>query len=402
MPLPSVAAWSSFPAARSSPASRRRRSSRASPAHLTTWKASRQISARGAFSRITSWIHSAPSADTQVSSFARSGPSSSKNARTVSWQRPSPIHAISLVSWFVTIIRYLLLPLPQDFSSIPIIRSPSSRSRPAAASPATRAVMFASASHVTRSSAAARLHAMCAAFHAANSSNGLLNRSSCRAHGTAAVIFPCSPQMIRGSADSRYARLPCTSRVRHRFTSYSTGLPRCPHSGHRSRVSSSGSTTMTSTFSGARSLRGHRSIYVLVTTACSVSSTSSHTDPANAPPPARHVLSPSGTGRYRAASRPLWTDTPQKPGTTPNLRAGESRISQVLAREVRARFFQERVLHVEAADVRLQFPDPRPFRWRQRCLTHRDRLIILVFLDPVSQGRFLQPEIPGRLRDSLI
>jgi hypothetical protein len=40
-----------------------------------------------------------------------------------------------------------------------------------------------------------------------------------------------------------------------------------------------------STFSGGRSLRGHRSIYVLITTACSVSSTSSHTGPANVPAP---------------------------------------------------------------------------------------------------------------------
>ena len=207
---------------------------------------------------------------------------------------------------------------------MPIRRSPSSRSRPAAASAATRAVMFASASHVIRSSAAALVHGICAAFHAANSSNGLLNRSSCRAHGTAAVIFPCWPQMIRGSADSRNVRLPCTSRVRHLTTSYSAGLPRCPHSGHRHRVSSSGSTTMISTFSGGRSFRGQRSMYVLTTTACSVSSTSSQTDPANVPPPACREPSPSGTARYRATGRPLWTGTPQKPETTPNLRAGES------------------------------------------------------------------------------
>ena len=45
---------------------------------------------------------------------------------------------------------------------------------------------------------------------------------------------------IRGSRDSRNVRFPCTSRVRHRTTSYSTGRPRCPHSGHRSRVPSSG------------------------------------------------------------------------------------------------------------------------------------------------------------------
>ena len=38
--------------------------------------------------------------------------------------------------------------------------------------------------------------------------------------------------------------------------------------------------------------------------------------PANAPPPARRLQSPSVTGSYRSASRPLWTDTPQKRVTT--------------------------------------------------------------------------------------
>ena len=88
---------------------------------------------------------------------------------------------------------------------------------------------------------------------------------------------------------------------------------------------------MISTFSGGRSFRGHCSIYVLTTTACSVSSTSSHTDPATVPSPARHAPSPSGTGRYRSTSRPLWTDTPQKSVTTPNLRAGESRADAAAA-----------------------------------------------------------------------
>jgi len=128
--------------------------------------------------------------------------------------------------------------------------------------------------------------------------------------------LPVLPHTIRGSPDSRNVRLPCTSSVRHRTTSVSTGLPHCPHSGHRYRVCSSGSTPMISTFSGARSLRGQCSMYVLTTTACSVSSTSSHTDSANVPSPARRVPSPSGTGGYRATDRPLWTDAPQKSVTT--------------------------------------------------------------------------------------
>ena len=58
---------------------------------------------------------------------------------------------------------------------MPMRRSPSSRSSPAAASAATRAVMPARACQVIRSSAAALVHGLCAAFQAADSSNGLLN-----------------------------------------------------------------------------------------------------------------------------------------------------------------------------------------------------------------------------------
>ena len=43
----------------------------------------------------------------------------------------------------------------------------------------------------------------------------------------------------------------------------------------------------------------------LTTTACSVSSTSSHTDPANASSPAHRAPLPSGTARYPATGRPL-------------------------------------------------------------------------------------------------
>src|ERR1019366_2054143 len=133
-PEPSVAAWSSRPAARSSAARRRRSPSSFSPAPFTTWNASTLIRAWGAFARTTSWIHSAPSADTSVSILARSGPRSVKNFSTVAWQRPSPIQAIVPASWSVTTIRYWSSRLPQDFSSIPIRASPSSRSRPAAGS----------------------------------------------------------------------------------------------------------------------------------------------------------------------------------------------------------------------------------------------------------------------------
>ncbi len=57
---------------------------------------------------------------------------------------------------------------------MPIIVRPPSRSVRAAASAVTRVTMSASASQVTRSSADAFVHGICAASHAACSSNGML------------------------------------------------------------------------------------------------------------------------------------------------------------------------------------------------------------------------------------
>jgi hypothetical protein len=54
-------------------------------------------------------------------------------------------------------------------------------------------------------------------------------------------------------------------------------------------------------------LRGHCSMYVRTTTACSVSSTSSHTDPANVPPPPspyRHLPARNATGARAARFGP--------------------------------------------------------------------------------------------------
>lgn len=100
------------------------------------------------------------------------------NARTVSWLRPSQIQAIFPVTWSVTTVRNLSLPLPQDFLSMPIIVRSPGRPRVAAASAETRATMLTTASQVMRSSAETFVHAICAAIQAACSSNGMVNRSS--------------------------------------------------------------------------------------------------------------------------------------------------------------------------------------------------------------------------------
>ena len=186
---------------------------------------------------------------------------SPKNASTVAWQRPSPIHATRPASWSVTMTRYLPCPLPQDFSSIPIRRSPASRSSPAAASALTRATMFASASQVIRSSAAALRPR-----HVRR-----LPRRELLKRPAEPVVMPC-PRHRRGDLPVLAADDPRQRRLQERplpvhvqgppphHVVLRRACPRCPHRGHRSRACSSGSTTMISTFSGARSFRGHRSI----------------------------------------------------------------------------------------------------------------------------------------------
>lgn len=107
----------------------------------------------------------------------------------------------------MTTVRYLSCPLPQDFSSIPVIRSPSSRSVRAAASAAAQATMFCSASQVTRSSAAALVQATCAASQAAWSSNGLVNRSSCVVLlATARLVWQALTEALRRMGDSMARR----------------------------------------------------------------------------------------------------------------------------------------------------------------------------------------------------
>jgi phosphatidylglycerophosphate synthase len=63
-----------------------------------------------------------------------------------------------------------------------------------------------------------RVHGKCAAFHAANSSNGLLNQSSCRAYSTTTVTFelfpgafPCTIFVLLDMLDGALARIKGTS-----------------------------------------------------------------------------------------------------------------------------------------------------------------------------------------------
>src|SRR5262249_22743341 len=67
----------------------------------------------------------------------------------------------------------------------------------------------------------------------------------------------------------------------------------------------------------------------------------------------------------------------------------------MLPREVRGRFFQERVLHLELAVAAFQFPYPlavRHIRWQ------RIRgMLAAVLLHPESEGGIVDPDFPGHL-----
>lgn len=83
----------------------RRTSSRASVAHLTTWKGSAHCTACGQRSVTTSATQSAWSADTCVIRALRWGPSVSKNLHSVARSRPGAAHSSRPVSWSATIVR---------------------------------------------------------------------------------------------------------------------------------------------------------------------------------------------------------------------------------------------------------------------------------------------------------
>ena len=114
--------------------------------------------------------------------------------------------------------------------------------------------------------------------------------------------------MIRGTSDSMKHRLPCTSSVRHRshITLDDLAALPAPRTAVPDLLIRAQPTTI-STFSGARSLRGHRSIYVRTTTTCAVSRISSQIDPLSPamsrPQSAR--TSNSAPGRYTTQHCPL-------------------------------------------------------------------------------------------------
>jgi mRNA-degrading endonuclease toxin of MazEF toxin-antitoxin module len=56
---------------------------------------------------------------------------------------------------------------------------------------------------VVRSSSATAEAGVRAVSQAAVSSNAIVNRDACRAHGSATVVGPCSTQFTRGTAASR-------------------------------------------------------------------------------------------------------------------------------------------------------------------------------------------------------
>jgi hypothetical protein len=88
---------------------------------------------------------------------------------------------------------------------MPIRRSPANRSTLPAASAITRSTMPITARQVTCSSVATVDAALRAASHATVSSNAVMNREPCLAHGTAITVGPCS-QFTRGTSASNITR----------------------------------------------------------------------------------------------------------------------------------------------------------------------------------------------------
>jgi hypothetical protein len=87
-------------------------------------------------------------------------------------------------------------------SSIPIQRSPASRSRRPVASAATRSQIEPTVRHAIRNSSATALREHRTASHAAWSSKALVKRDPWRAQGTAQTTTPCSRQATLGASAS--------------------------------------------------------------------------------------------------------------------------------------------------------------------------------------------------------
>jgi hypothetical protein len=89
-----------------------------------------------------------------------------------------------------------------DISSIPIRRSPASRSTSRSVSAQTRSQIPPTVRHAIRISAATADFEQLTASHATSSSNALVKREPWRAHGTAQTTTPWRRQRTLGASAS--------------------------------------------------------------------------------------------------------------------------------------------------------------------------------------------------------
>src|ERR1017187_1668438 len=113
-------------------------------------------------------------------------------------------------------------------------RRPAKRSQAASASAATRAMMVPAVRQEIRISCVIVVFEHAAASQATWSSRNRVCAAPCRAHGTAAVITPCSGHDTRGASASRYPRTAPRSRARQRrrpcpWSYPGRFLPQIPH-----------------------------------------------------------------------------------------------------------------------------------------------------------------------------
>ena len=166
----------------------------------------------------------------------------------------------------------------------------------------TRVMTAATERQVIRSNAASTVNAAWQANHATVSSNALVNREPCRAHGTAATITPWVAQRTRGASACRNTRVVPASRPRHRRgpSPLSYRGDRQSHRPHRPCRDRVGRTVATNTSSPP-----WVSSSTFSTTVCATPSTDRHTLTArNAVPPDRELTFDSQEPSQETALRP--------------------------------------------------------------------------------------------------
>lgn len=127
-------------------------------------------------------IQRAESAETWVISAQRSSPSRSKNRVTVASSRPTAAHNRRPLSWSTTIVRYLCG--HAEISSIPIRRSPASRSTCPSTSTWIRSTIPPTVRHPTGHQLGHRCLRCCCCQPADRVLETAVNLDPCRAHGT--------------------------------------------------------------------------------------------------------------------------------------------------------------------------------------------------------------------------